>query len=736
MRRILATAVLMSFLLTSAGCAAKRLMERGDAAMLADEPVRARTYYRQAVQKDPDLARKPEFVARMNHIASRAAYVEGQKLAEAGKWEAAAGRYEECTRLDPKFAPAAEQLANSRREASRVRHRAALKLADEGRLSDAVTELRRALELDPHNADAKEALDSINEQSRARSGEGLREYRKALALQKERRWGQAADAFGASVKLAPNHLPSRLGSHHARKTIASARADYQRGRNLLGKRKLGDAVAALEASQKAWPFLTGAAETLGRARAQLQRADLFYAAAADADKKSDWPASAEAAADALAVYPFHRQAGPLYERVRFKAADVHTAAGAKLLAGGKPDAAEAELLQAVRHVPDKAEARSLLGDICRRRADWAEAGKLWGAALLWRMDAADWARSGDDDKALTRAREAIRDRITFAVSVDVAAAGRARRDDADALERELTVQVAKQRPDFIHAPTDKGDFAAAVKLTSLTINQRRTRSEKRTHDYKIAREEPNPEIPRLQTLIESTQRELHGLRRRRAETCPHCHGLRPRRVDGRAGGGRRGGGHHAPCAFCRGTGLRYSVSDWDLRRKRDELEDLRDKLRRAPATVTYYDPAEWDYTVHHHEKTSDLDATFRLNTAAGKAVNASTIGCVHRDTDSTIDGANPGIGLDPDPLSLDSDASMRYVVTRTAATEAARRIIADSIGYRLVDARNRSDAATKAGRSADAFEAQIDRMSLLRPLNRKQAAELMASLRRSDKPKP
>ena len=56
MRRAISYLLLAAGLIAMPGCAAKRLIERGEAAMLAEKPIRAREYYRQALTKDADLA--------------------------------------------------------------------------------------------------------------------------------------------------------------------------------------------------------------------------------------------------------------------------------------------------------------------------------------------------------------------------------------------------------------------------------------------------------------------------------------------------------------------------------------------------------------------------------------------------------------------------------------------------------------------------------------------------------
>ena len=733
MRRVLAVAVLTSFLLATGGCAAKKLMEKGDAAMLADNPIRARDYYRQALKKDRNLVKKPEFVARMNHISSRAAYAEGKALTDARQWEKAVERFDESRRLDPTFTAAAGAAASSRREAARVRHAQALKFANEGKLSDAVQELRRALELDPDNADAQEALDSVSQQGRTRTGRGMAEHGKAVALQSQRRWARAANAFDAAVKLAPNHLPSRLGAHRARKTIVEARADYERGRKLLAKKKLDDAIAALQESQNTWPFLTEAAQALGEARTQLARANGFYADARKAEVKSDWPASADVAADALAVYPGHRDAAALYERVRGKAADTHARAGAELLAAKRLDLAEAELLKGVRHVADHARSRGLLAEICRDRADWAEGQGGWGASMLWRMDAAEWAATSADKAAIARAAEKIRKRIAFDVSVDVAAAGNVARGWSDDLAAGVLGRLTRRRPDFMGLAEAGGAFAARIRLTELSIEQRRTHSQNRVHAYRIERVEPNPEIPKLKGLLRSAHRELAELRRLYAQPCGHCggRGRRSARRDGEHGG------DHNPtiCTYCNGTGRLGTVSDWDVKRKHREVDDLRDALRDAPATVTYYDPAEWPYTIHYHEKAGRIGADYGL-TAAGRTVADSKIGYTDRDTDSTIAGANPGVGLQANSLNLVSDDRMSARLLARAADDAVGRIISGCVSDRALDARNRADAAAKAGKTLAAFEARIDRATLLKSISARTAATLMTQLRTGPKPKP
>ena len=114
MREMRTLTLLAAGALALSGCAAKRLIKQGDASMLAGQPRQAVQYYRRALEKDPNLARKKEFLAKLDHAGSRAAYAEGNELGGKGKWEEALAKFHESLRLDPEFAPAKQAEARAR----------------------------------------------------------------------------------------------------------------------------------------------------------------------------------------------------------------------------------------------------------------------------------------------------------------------------------------------------------------------------------------------------------------------------------------------------------------------------------------------------------------------------------------------------------------------------------------------------------------------------------------------
>ena len=274
-----------------------------------------------------------------------------------------------------------------------------------------------------------------------------------------------------------------------------------------------------------------------------------------------------------------------------------------------------------------------------------------------------------------------------------------------------------------------GSFAVNVRLLQLSISEGRTRSEGRTHVYEVVQDIPNPEIPRLEVLIRTARERLIHLRREYDRHCRHCRGRgrmgRRKNANGPAG---------VVCRHCKGTGRASKVSQDDIRRAKRRLEALRHQLATEPAMVTLTTSAEWAYTVHTYEKTGVLSADVRCLSPAGGVIDRADIRKRYHAKDDAIDGANPAVGLRPDPLVLPSDRIVADSLIDAAAAEAAGRILSVTVDARVRLAESRAAALDKAGKPADALEARVDLVHLLRAHNPKVADALLKQLRAEPRP--
>lgn len=745
MRQERSLLLLLGFALVLSGCAA-HLVRKGDASLLSDDPDMALRHYRSALDRDPGLSGKPEFVAKFNRAQCGRLHRQGVALVKRKEYEQAVLKLSQCLEIDPKFSAAQRILSEARRGASRVRYDKAMRYADKGKLNEAIYELEKALELDPTNSDAREALESVSKTKADRNSKAGALYLEADALGKEKRWRKAAELLRTAIALNGSYLPGRIGYFRSRKAMKDSGAAWSRGCLLLKRRRLDEAIVSLRESLEIWPFHPEAPDMLGQAEAQRKLTDELYAEAEAAGKREDWPTAAAAAYRGREVYPYHRPTSALYEKVRHKACDVHTRRGEELLAKGSAEQAEAHWLLAVRYVPDTTTARHGLAGIYVRRGTAAAKTNHWGSAVLSYMDAAHYVPTKDNLAKLADAREKILARIAFGISLDVAEGHKMEPGASEALKTGIRARLAAKKPSFVSLAGESGkedmlSYAASVTLRKLDVRQRRTRSESRTYRYAVDRDVPNPEIPKLRLLLQSAQRELSQERREYRRRCLHC-GATGRTTCPKCKGDRKRMKHcptckgrgRVRCPWCEGRVTRATRRS--VREKQRIVDDLRSKLERTPATIVKSFPADWDYTVHHYEKTGMIGLGLRVSDGAGRGVADFTVGETFHQKDETIDGANPAIGLRADPLKLASDTEVTRRLINAASDQAAGRILVATVNARCSRVRSAVQKSERSGKPLEATEARVDLVHLLEFVSPKEAGRLLDDLRAEGRIRP
>ena len=208
--------------------------------------------------------------------------------------------------------------------------------------------------------------------------------------------------------------------------------------------------------------------------------------------------------------------------------------------------------------------------------------------------------------------------------------------------------------------------------------------------------------------------------------CPVCHG------SGRRACRKCGGRGVLECSRCRGTGRGGRVSEHELRRQERIVRELEDRFRRAPSIVTQGLPAEWRYVVHHHVKTGTAEANIQTQHGPTRTVtHTDTITRTARHEDTTVDNANPEIGVDEDPLELPTDGSVRRVLVDEAAAEAASKLVHALVDARAKELKARAEDLARQGKSLAAIEAQIDYAHTIEATNPSGAATIFARLRKA-----
>ena len=754
-----------------AGCTVTRLMSQGDAHLLANRPAEAVRCYEAALAKDPDLAQSGRFTGKLGRARSRAAHERGRRAAEQKQWDEAIAAFSESLEHESFFERAKGALRHAKAEAAKVHHKRAMELADQGKLNDAILELEKAHELDPGNPDVRDALDSVKRKKGEKVSQARGLYGEALALAADRRWGRAAEALETALAADPNHVLCRVARCRSQTTMAEAKHICSEGADLLARKRLDRARRKLVQGLEVWPFYPQGLDLLRETDSRIAQADGLYRKAAALGSRGEWDAAVASVAASIKVYPFRTEAQVLLRRARNEAAAAHCRAGAAWMTRGDLGKAEDAFIRALGYVPNMTAAREGLAKADFTRGESAAQKGHWGNALLWYLQAADHLPGARYAAKIRDARARVRERVRFGMTVEVRDKAAAPPAATAALKSGVLAQLSRAKPDVLDLVAAGGDAAgpvayrARIELTRLDVAGGLSRTENRIYRYTVYRMVPNPEIPRLQSLLLAAERRLAYLRREYRRpchvcrgtgrvACPACRGRGVRSCTFCRGTGWQGGNQangpckvcqgrgkrpcsvcrgrgQGTCGHCRGTGRSSTVSRWDIERQERDVSSLSDQLRSAPAMVRQAFPAEWPYVVKHYQKVGSAETAIQVTSVIKNAVvRADTVRRQARYSDSTIENANPGIGLGADGLALPSDASIRQLVLGRATSDTASKLLAAVVSARVTALKATADGLSRGGDRVRAMEAAVDYARVLEAASPSAAARLLNSLKK------
>ncbi len=786
MRRI-AILIPMFAVLALAGCAAPRMVARGDESLRAGRPQAAVRHYEEAARRRPRLLEDPDFVSKLNQARALRAYEEGRRTEIRGQWETAMARYREALEYDPLLDRARRALQNAQIEASRMRHRQAIKLADAGRLNEAVSQLEQAVELDPDNEGAHDALDSVERAKREARTRTDAAYQEAQGLMADGRWDEAHSTLERVIGEEPNHLPARVDRHRASRTIEDARDKAGQAEELLDAKKLDQARATMIDVLNVWPTFARARNILERAEAGLAEAERLFERAVELGERGQWDEAVRAASQSLDRFPYTDERREFLRLARQRAAEAHTRAGDRLLAEGELGEAETRYHRALGFVPAHGPAKAGLGQADYLRGKGAEEQGLWGHALLWYRRAVGHSSQEQFAAALREARRTIFERAALTVNASVndrTGVG----SPFESFRADVLARLSRARPDIAHlVGDDDADYRITIALDVLDVRTELVRREHRVHTYTEYHRVPNPRIPQLESRLRSARRELVRLERAYQVACRHCGGsgrvvqqqpatpTRPdrresstdrreqekpqlrreaerddrtrgdRSRDGDRGRTDRSGRDRRPdrdedrgrrppsyvaCPRCSGTGRAGTITRTDIRRQALRVNQIERTLRAEPTMVRRASIAEWPYIVEHYRKTGIIQVAVRIEDAAGRTVSRSVSDSATF-SDQTIDNANAAVGLDPNPLALpDAQQIMAELIEDAApkAAAAAMQAVLSDRADRLEQEARRLEAA---GKPQLALEYRVDRARVIETFDRGGAGRLLDTLGRS-----
>lgn len=713
-------ALILAVAFTVGGCA--NYIKKGDKAMLAGRAADALKYYQKALDKKSALGSDPEFMGKMKVAGSRASYMQGRSLARAKKWDAAIEQLNKALEIDPEFSDAKIRLAKVKKEASTDFHTKALAAADQGKLDEAKQHIKRAVELDNTNTDARDASDSANNIANARLTTANTLYEEALQSTARKHWGQAGGTLAAALQANSNHIPAHVLQYQCKAKINEADGIFNQGVTLLGQKRLDKSIAKFDAAIGVWPSHPNATTKLNNAKALRKRAeDLYNQAVKLADDKK-WDQAVAIAKMGVDIYPYHGQSPALLAKAKQHAAAAHYEVANGLLDKSRFDDAEKEYRRALQYQPDMLAAKDGVALVNSKRGDKEVQAGNWGSALLWYIEAQDYSTSQKYKNSYARAHAAVTQRIGFNLLVKINPPQENPSITVQELNAKLSPALGKRKTGYISFGAQKAaDYEISITPKLITINTAITGTENKLHAYKIEQQAANPEIQRLETLIRDARRDLERAEDNRYRRCTHCRGT----------GRVTSNNQQVACSRCNGTGRVIAISDHEINRKRRHVRDLRNELRNTPATVIVLVPAQWKYILKGYHKTGELGGHMAIKDAAGKSVGAFTLKSSSNYTDTTIEGANPAIGLEQNPLSLPDDATIRSRMIEKIADVAAEKMISEVVKARIAATGTDRDKLTQAGKTAEALEKKVDILLLAEAFDAAAAQKSLKQLQSS-----
>jgi hypothetical protein len=140
-------------------------------------------------------------------------------------------------------------------------------------------------------------------------------------------------------------------------------------------------------------------------------------------------------------------------------------------------------------------------------------------------------------------------------------------------------------------------------------------------------------------------------------------------------------------------------------------------------------PADWPYLKRTYEKRAELAAACTVTHRSTSRLILSHPTRISRTArDSSIERANPDIGLYEDPLELPADEPMLRGLLDQAGAELSQEVHVAVIEDRLAEVRAHADALVRAGDPAEALEAYADYVCLLEEVRPEEAARVRVAL--------
>ncbi|MEM9884164.1 MAG: hypothetical protein AAF800_14720, partial [Planctomycetota bacterium] len=510
---------------------------------------------------------------------------------------------------------------------------------------------------------------------------------------------RAVERYGAALRFEPG-LPVALeGLTQANQ--AAADAAHQTARDHADRGDLDAARERLEHALGYVPDHPAATTALRSLSLTFNGSPEPHRSAVGAAEAREWDVALAAYRETVVTAPDFLPARAAIPATLDAAAEDYLSRGRLHREAGRLDEAEAALVRVLDYRPKHPALEAERGRVDLARGDRHLAEDRPGAAWIAYRDALDHAERtpelGRDaaQRGIAAAVGEVRDRHRVTLRVLPATGGSA--DLNEPLAERVRGRLAADAAAAL--ALGPGGRAVTIDAVALDLPPATARRAERSHPYTVKIDVPNPELPRLQRELARVDRCLDDLLRdlRRLE---HRHAYLHRLHTGEPG-----------CGY---TQELHTVNR-KLRRVRRELRDARADHRRLthrlvhePTFVTRRQTLHWPFTLVTHRRRATLRAVAGFDGAANEL---PPVIAEVTETDTSVEGARPDLGLPADPVELPADPETVDDLLDRAARKLSRQIARD------VSERRDAALAAEAQRLAEsdpaaAREAEIARRIL------------------------
>ena len=184
------------------------------------------------------------------------------------------------------------------------------------------------------------------------------------------------------------------------------------------------------------------------------------------------------------------------------------------------------------------------------------------------------------------------------------------------------------------------------------------------------------------------------------------------------------------CHHCGGSGRHLASIRSRLRSSEREVKRLRYQLACEPATVQEHFSASWPYILRRYCKKGVLAIGLTIHRIGTDAeIGSDTIEERVVREDSSIEHANPAIGLHADAKDLPSDTQVHHSLVESTSSPAVSKIISMIAKTESAHWQSKAGQFAAKGDQSESIEAQVAAALLLEPVDPASTRRRLLALR-------